>query len=163
MIIEKIITLQVGGGGCSPSKHCTTFSFIFNSLLILQFFFLLFRHLRQVISCTVSTNQVNYSGRSRRLFLGGLKNPPKVLRLPPPPPPPHPPPRAFLPPPPPRLIWRTESTTELYKVVVIFFPTTWPKDVPSILLPKKSPTNCISIVIIRRKKCLLSLHKLPVK
>ena len=144
MIIEKNNHL-IGWGWCSPSKHCTTFSFIFNSLLILLFFFLLFRHLRQVISCTVSTNQVNYSGRSRGKFLR----------------PPLPPSSSwggYAPPPPP-----TESTTELYKVVVIFFPTTWPKDVASILLPKKSPTNCISIIIIRRKKCLLSLHKLPVK
>ena len=64
MIIEKNNHLIGWGAGCSPSQLFTTFSFIFNSILILGIF-LLFQHLRQVISCTVSNNRVNYSGRSK--------------------------------------------------------------------------------------------------
>ena len=166
MLLKKNNHLT-GWGSVAPLNSPQPISFmIFNSILILGIFFCFFQHLRQVISFTVSTNRVNYSGESRggHLFLGqtGARKAPKKLFWGCPeslyqglddPPPPLPLP-----------IWRTGSTTELYKVVVIFFPTTWPKDVVSILLAKKSPTNCISIIIIfRRKKCLLSSHKLLVK
>lgn len=83
MLLKKNNHLT-GWGSVAPLNSPQPISFmIFNSILILGIFFCFFQHLRQVISCTVSTNRVNYSGESRggRLFLGqtGARKAPKKL------------------------------------------------------------------------------------
>ena len=72
MLLKKNNHLT-GWGSVAPLNSPQPISFmIFNSISYFGNFFRLFQHLRRVISCTVSTNRVNYSGESRggRLFLG---------------------------------------------------------------------------------------------